>query len=444
MIKTDIAVLGAGPAGSIAARQLGLAGLDVVLVDPLEPRATHTFESFPPSAAPLAEDIGILSGICSVSDGPASVINMAWRQDDERRVFDGDGPLLIQRRALQETLRSSAVSVCAFHQARARQVTPQGQGWMVDTSDEQVEARLVIDARGRRGKSRNDGELAAVPFAGWTDPQPGREMYLEAFRECWIWACRLTSGQVSGAILQAPSALGGVRAADRQTALLDILQHAMLPSLRDLSMGQPAAAGLAAAEDPVPTRNLILIGDAALSRDPIGSQGLVHAMRSAVQAGVAAQTMLDPASDPEAASQFLRIKHREACTAAKIATAQAYADQSRHDTAFWVDRSEVDNSAPPQQLTEGPVELAAPLTRAPILQDNRIAWAPAIETPTGGSYSTGVGAVTAVEIAAACRPAAPLQEIANRLGASHPMPAVFEALEQLVQQGAFVQARRSV
>ena len=92
------------------------------------------------------------------------------------------------------------------------------------------------------------------------------------------------------------------------------------------------------------------------------------------------------------------------------------------------------------EIGQGAVTLAAPLTRAPVLENDRIRWRPAIELSASDSFLTDSGSITALDIAAACRPAAPLPEIANRLGRQHDMPAVFEVLERLTLGGAFVQA----
>ena len=90
--EAKVAVLGAGPAGSIAARQLGLAGVDTLLIDPLQSPLGHRLESFPPSGAPLADDIGLLETICGVSEGPAASLHMGWRKETEVRTFDGHVP----------------------------------------------------------------------------------------------------------------------------------------------------------------------------------------------------------------------------------------------------------------------------------------------------------------------------------------------------------------
>ena len=153
-VQVAVAVAGAGPAGAIAARQLGLAGLDVVLIDPFVTPAGHLIESFPASGAPLAEEIGLLAAICDVSDGPAEAMRMAWRDVPETRAFEGAGPLLLDRIALHERLRAEALRHVAPLQARLRGVVTSGRKVELSTSAGTIRCDMLIDARGRQAQKR--------------------------------------------------------------------------------------------------------------------------------------------------------------------------------------------------------------------------------------------------------------------------------------------------
>ena len=123
MIKSDVIVIGAGPAGSIAARQLGMAGLSVQLIDPLDRPHSHCIESFPPSGAHLADEIGLLQTICATSEGPASAINMRWRKEAERREFGEDAPLLFRKALLHKNLQAAAAPYVDFIKATVRSIS---------------------------------------------------------------------------------------------------------------------------------------------------------------------------------------------------------------------------------------------------------------------------------------------------------------------------------
>jgi hypothetical protein len=270
-------------------------------------------------------------------------------------------------------------------------------------------------------------------------------MCLEAMSEGWIWACTLVGDEVHGAVFQRASVLAGLDDQRRLAYVRHCFEASdIFADVTDIQIGRPAAAGLSVVDDPVLADRYLLIGDAALARDPIASHGLVQAIRGGVQAAVAALTILDEAGDTHAALSFLRHKHRESVEAARLATLRAYADQSRFQTPFWSGYGQPETPKALPEIKQGPMMLVAPLTRAPILESDRIRWAPAIELPATQDFMTGYGPVSALDIAAACRPPAPLQDIATRLGRQHDMRVVFEALERLTLGGGLAQAPQTV
>lgn len=436
--SADVAVLGAGPAGCIAARQLGQAGLDVLLLDAAKDTVSHHIESFPASGAPLLEDIGLLSTICEVSDGPAAALVLNWRNAPETRVFEGNGPLLLRRRDLHEALRQAANPHVRIVQTRVRRVEDRGASADVVTDAGTLSCRMVVDARGRLALKRPPTDLVALPFSARCNA-PSHTMWLDALPRAWIWAASLKSGEIHGAVFQQAAMLSGSTVQIR----IDHARHQLsltsaFSGATDISVGKPVAAGLSVVADPVLSDRHILIGDAALARDPIASHGLVHAIRSGAQAAIAVRTMFDPHADSAAATAFLRHKQGDAGASARQATARAYRDQSRFAGPFWAQFEDEPPEAP--RPCEGPVTLAKPLTRAPVIDGDRILWAPAIALPARHDFFVRHGSLTALDIAAACRPPALVKAIAARLGRAHPMPSVVRALEHLMRGGAFAQA----
>lgn len=443
MLSAEIAVLGAGPAGAIAARALGLAGVDTVLIDRGSVAGTHEIESLPASGAPLAQSIGLLEPICAISHGPAEQLQSLWRDEADLRSFEGDGPLLLPRAELHGLFRAEAATVTRSVSAQVKAISSNPQGAVIRTDHGEIACKLVIDARGRFAAKRQRSDLVALPVSCHAE-MPDHAMWLEARPQGWIWACSLAGGTVEGAIFQAPDTFVGTRTAERLAHARAFLAGSeSFAHASAITVSRPMAAGLSAASDPLPAPLHMLIGDAALARDPIASHGLVHAIRSGVQAAVAARTILDPAGDSRAARSFLRHKHREAVDAAKQATAQAYRDQARFQSSFWQRPRAQDALSEPALLLTGPVTLARPLTRAPVLDGDQIRWAPAIALSGARDLFTKLGPVSAVDIAVACRPSAPLQDIATRLSTRHGSPVVFQVLEHLSRGGAFVQALRS-
>ena len=58
----DVAIIGAGPAGAVAARCLALSGHEVLLIDDI-PQTLKVGESLPGSAYPLLSELGLLPSL---------------------------------------------------------------------------------------------------------------------------------------------------------------------------------------------------------------------------------------------------------------------------------------------------------------------------------------------------------------------------------------------
>lgn len=438
--KADVVILGAGPAGCITARHLGLAGLDVILIDAGADTKSHQIESFPASGAPLLDDIGLLALVCEVSDGPAAAMRLNWRDVPELRVFEGDGPLLLRREDLHNALRAEAGRHVRVLPTRSRKVSDNGQVAEVTTDAGTISCRMVVDARGRSAVKRPAMDLVALPFTA-RGAVAEHTMWLDALPNAWLWAVSLAGDEVHGALFQKAATLSGSTTQSRFGYARQQLSGASpFADAALVSVGPPVAAGLSYVSDPVVSPRHVLVGDAALARDPIASHGLVHAIRSAVQVAIALRTILDPKADSSAAYAFLRHKHTDAIAAAQQATARAYGDQTRVSGPFWSVVEAPDEPAKVPDLGGGPLTFAAPLTRAPLLDSERIRWAPAIELPARRDVFIRQGSLTALDVAVACRPPAPLQDIAARLGRVHPARLVLTVLDHLIAGGAFVQA----
>jgi hypothetical protein len=86
------------------------------------------------------------------------------------------------------------------------------------------------------------------------------------------------------------------------------------------------------------TRSRIRVGDASFTMDPIGSQGLSAAVRSAIQSSAVIRALLE-GGDAEAAAEFYTCSQRAAFDASHSAAAKLYAEQCvDFQTDFWAGR----------------------------------------------------------------------------------------------------------
>ncbi len=444
----DVAILGAGPAGSVAAHELGKSGLSVVLIESGDTTDVHCIESFPQSGAPLAESTGLLSAICSAAYAPAQSMTLHWRAQAEVRDFGNAGPLLVHRRELHHALLSQARSASpatTVVKARVRKVQRVGELSFIETDTGRVKARLTLEARGRveaRRMKKPAGThqrhaLVALPFS--VRCRSGvAAMSLEALPEAWVWVAHTGDGEAHGAIFQNASMLAGQSLQQRVSYGTSCIQNTrcLNQSTEALRFHTPTAADFIALDDPVINDACFAIGDAALARNPVASHGLVHALRSGVQAAAAVRTVLSAQHQSDAAFAFLRHKHSDAYRNALTATARAYTE-SRFNTAFWqcyasMKEPPVAPTFPMSQV----LTLTEPLAQAPVLDGDFIHWAPAIALPLKQDYAVQIGPLAAAEIASACQPAAALPELAARLQRFHNRKIVADVFDALLAGGA--------
>jgi flavin-dependent dehydrogenase len=274
----DVIVAGVGPAGATLGRLLALRGLDVVLVDPGQ-RATDRLEMVAPSSL----SVFTAAGVAALLDDPAIArsclgIRRRWgsieTQTDEFLRHPGGRGFTVDRSAFDRVLRGMAEvagvaaitgRLCGASRARGRTLCRIATSLGVRS----ISARIAVDATGPSALARRMGArhilherlIASLhsrstagdghpwlcvddDIDGWTYSLngPGRQ------REIWRVARRPVGG--------------GVRVNASAVRLSDA-----------------AGAGW------------IAIGDAACAFDPIASQGLFHAISTAlVAAGIILST----------------------------------------------------------------------------------------------------------------------------------------------------------
>ena len=359
MVRYDVALVGAGPAGSAAARLLASWHYRVVL---LHRRTASTLaESIPPSCRKLFAACGIAEAIDAALFYRSTGNTVWWGSDEPRRERFGDGALgyQVDRAIFDDLLRAQSVQAGAeLREGRVRHVDVEQAGALVRLDDgEELRARFVLDCSGRAGVIARRAwriDVAAHPrtvaLTGvWTSPNGWRHVdpthtLVESYADGWAWSVplsaelryvtamvdprrtRLARGRPAADVYAAE-----VRKAQRLAALLRHTVLARGPWGFDASVYTARTF----ASDP-----LLLVGDAASFIDPLSSYGIKKALASAWLAAVAVHTALRTPGMTERALAFYAAREHAIATSLLRQSSEQFEDAaSAHRHPFWTDRA---------------------------------------------------------------------------------------------------------
>ena len=310
LLQADVLIVGAGPAGATAA--LNLAGRHrVLLVDRLAAPLARIGESLPPAAARLLQDMGLLDAFLRQGHAPYHG-NRAWwngAQTEHHFLSDPDGHgWHLARGTFDLWLREEARrrGAALLTPASVAGLAPEDGGWRVrlDTRHGPCDAaaRIVIDATGRNaqlarkaGARRQHSDRLISVWQYGRDLAPAQRgfSHIEACEHGWWYSAPLP-GQRRVLALHTDADLLP-RAALRDAAWLPAAAR-RLPGLQALleqhgyASGMPALATAAhsATLDAGAGADWFAVGDAALSFDPLSSQGIFNSLYTGLAAAEAA------------------------------------------------------------------------------------------------------------------------------------------------------------
>lgn len=357
MYEVEVLIFGAGPAGAALACALA-SRRRVLLLDRPERAATKIGESLPGSARVPMDDLGLTqrflrSGLhvpcvgnkivwsasaCSYSHGVFSPYGAGWHVD--RNAFDA---------WLREEAQSRGASLLPVSQVSA--VVPE-TGWRTcfdaPNGPKEVHARFIVDASGRASRiARRLGSkriladrLVAIYVHGRDRVPDATQMtFVEAEESGWWYTARLPQGRrVLAFHTDADLAQRGLSASE---LLLRARQCSHLGALLDDcgfvaegSVTYTAAHG--ARLDNFAGPGWLSVGDASMTLDPVSSQGIYHALVTAVSAASAIDACLS--DDRTGIQQYCRML-REVYDAYRMNLAACYSAEQRWQQApFWCRR----------------------------------------------------------------------------------------------------------
>ena len=340
--QCDVMVVGAGPAGSTAARLLASWGWSVVLIH-REATTPPLAESLPASTRKLLAFLGQLTDVERAgfhqNDG-----NVARWADQSRVTRTPDSGFHVSRAAFDRVLRESAAS------SRARIID--GVVRRLETGDPArvtcatadgasvaIHSRFVLDCSGRtgiaarRGWRRAGARYGTLAIAAEWDcpewPEDERTQTLvESYRSGWAWSVPLSPTRRQCTVMVE-------RDGDAKSVALHLRYAAEIAKTTELRSrlaratrtGAPWACDASIYDcTQAAGEGVLLVGDAASFIEPLSSAGVKKALLSAWRAAVVANTCLKDSALAGAALDLHNRRER-----------QVYADCLRRSTAFFAE-----------------------------------------------------------------------------------------------------------
>lgn len=315
VLRTRVAVIGNGPAGIAAACVLAQAGVDTLLIGQSPGNSLKAGESLPGAALRLLRRLGINTIQTLLT--PDAVLGCtanasAWGEENWTRqeaIFnpEGGGWHLLRHHfdaMLLEHARAQGVQILT---GACRTLAPHGCGHRLQVAtirnhtdaDITLQADFLIDATGRKAwLARRLGgppvklsrQLAVVGWMNGLTHDQDNSTRLKSVADGWWYSARLPQGLRVAAFHGLPRAVVALsrypeafRAACNASGVLPFsLQEKQCPlKLRTCDASVTISSQLGG-------ENWLAVGDAALSFDPLSSQGIYFALYSGIRGAEAA------------------------------------------------------------------------------------------------------------------------------------------------------------
>lgn len=352
----DVAVIGAGPAGAVAACLLARAGRMVVLLDPRlgdDTAPAKPGEALPGAAGRLlrACDLPPLAEGGNHRSIGGNISVWGWPESVQRDFLaDPDGPgWRLDRRVFEADLVTAAAAAGVSLRAHtARRAAREGDTWRIALQgDGDLGARWIVDASGRAARlarelgarRHRDEDLVAVVGRGRPDPAfTLNRTLIEASPHGWWYAAVLPDGAPIFMLHTRPDdAVRLIAAPAEWQSMLAATRHvaAAFPG-PTFDAGPRGFEACGAWLDPVRGDGWVACGDAALSFDPLASQGIFSALHGAMEVAKAVDAAMRGDAAPLDAYTARLLEIRRIYRGRVRAY---YAQEQRWpDAPFWRDR----------------------------------------------------------------------------------------------------------
>jgi len=352
-LSADVAVIGAGPAGTVFAARMAALGFDVCLIERARFPRAHLGESLSPGLLPMLSSVGLADAVVRAGFRRVHDVRSNWEGTETTRHDPRGQGLLVDRGTFDAALLAGAVArgVRLLQPALARVHARSTGGWVlhVDCEGEAVELAcgFLGDASGRAarlgGARRAMGPRTLALHGYWTGRHLPEQPRIEAGPQAWYWGVPLPNGSYNTLVF-----VDAARVRDDPGLSLEarlrtwLAASALLRGVEDATLLGPVRATDATPylyEDCVGPRH-VRLGDAALALDPLSSSGVQKAVQTALSASIVANTLLRrPHVDDSAGAQRYYQDNLADAAARHHGWAQGHYAAARRQDPFWTARA---------------------------------------------------------------------------------------------------------
>ncbi|MBL4658831.1 MAG: tryptophan 7-halogenase [Alcanivoracaceae bacterium] len=308
--KSDILIIGGGIAGCIAAISL-VDNYHVIMIDTLSEPQDRIGESLAPTAQRILRQLDLLKGMEDVihNNEPMYFKNKGMQShwgSEQIHIIDHlsnpDGSVLnLNRKAFETYLRTVAIQrgVQCIWPAKLASQAYENPHWHIVAKDHKhktynLTARFVIDATGRQshfarkqGVKRHHIDQLIACWATISDHQQNKMSRISASENGWWYSAVLPNNKRVLAFHTDSDLMDRKAMQDADCFLALAQSNPVMKSVLEKALGDIELHGIVAANSTcsqqVAGQQWAVLGDAAISFDPLSSQGMFNAMASAIQ-----------------------------------------------------------------------------------------------------------------------------------------------------------------
>lgn len=360
MADVHAVIIGAGPAGSAAARLLASWGHDVTVLARRASSDRSLGESLPPSAVALLDRIGF-SGVSSTAVR-ATGNTVRWGNEERvERFAEGLHGYQVDRADFDAFLAREAAGAGADVRlgASVTRVTgdrPATVTYEQDGETKTLRAEWILDCSGRTGVIARDGRRVADDAArttalvgvwdrddAWPTPDPTHTI-VESTADGWAWSVPVSERRRYVTLMLDPKITSLASRGELTASYTELLART---SALSALVGGARLDGAVFARDASPyhaevyaDQGRMLVGDAASFVDPLSSYGIKKALASAWLASVCVNSILTNSAVESAALELFNTRERAMHDALRKGAAMLARDAAgSHPTAFWETRA---------------------------------------------------------------------------------------------------------